>query len=71
MASRVVFIPFIAGISYEVIRFTDRKRENKGIQYFIRPGLWLQRLTAHEPSEAQIEVAIRALQEVLKLEGRR
>jgi uncharacterized protein YqhQ len=70
VASRVVFIPFIAGISYEVIRFTDRKRENKGIQYVIKPGLWLQRLTAHEPSEAQIEVAIRALQEVLKLEGR-
>jgi uncharacterized protein YqhQ len=71
VASRVVFIPFIAGISYEIIRFADRRRENRGIQYFIRPGLWLQRLTAHEPSEAQIEVAIRALQEVLKLEGRR
>jgi uncharacterized protein YqhQ len=68
---RVVFIPLIAGISYEVIRFADRRRENRGIQYFIKPGLWLQRLTAQEPSEAQIEVAIRALQEVLELEGRR
>jgi len=70
-ASRVVLIPFIAGLSYEVIRFADRKRESRGIQYFIKPGLWLQRLTAREPSEDQIEVAIRALQEVLELEGHR
>jgi len=71
VASRVVFIPFIAGVSYEIIRFADRKRESRGIQYFIKPGLWLQRLTAREPSEAQIEVALRALQAVLELEGRR
>jgi uncharacterized protein YqhQ len=70
-AFRVVLIPFIGGLSYEFIRFADRKRESRGIQYFIKPGLWLQRLTAREPSEAQIEVAIRALQEVLELERRR
>jgi uncharacterized protein YqhQ len=71
VASRVVFIPLIAGISYEIIRFTDQKRENRGIQYFIKPGLWLQRLTAHEPTEAQIEVALRALKAVLEMEGYR
>ena len=71
VASRVVLIPFIAGLSYEIIRFADRKRESRGIQYFIKPGLWLQRLTAREPSDAQIEVAIRALQEVLELERHR
>jgi uncharacterized protein YqhQ len=69
VASRVVFIPFIAGISYEIIRFADQKRENRGIQLFIKPGLWLQRLTAHEPTEAQIEVALRALKAVLEMEG--
>ncbi|MGZ3539262.1 MAG: DUF1385 domain-containing protein, partial [Thermodesulfobacteriota bacterium] len=69
-ASRVVFIPLIAGLAYEVIRFADQKREKKGMQYFIKPGLWLQRMTAREPSEDQIEVAIRALREVLELEGR-
>jgi len=67
----VVFIPFIAGISYEFIRFADQKRASRGMQYFIKPGLWLQRMTAREPSETQIEVAIRALQEVLELEKRR
>ena len=71
VASRVVLIPFIAGLSYEIIRFADRKRESRAIQYFIKPGLWLQRLTAREPSDAQIEVAIRALQEVLELERHR
>jgi uncharacterized protein YqhQ len=71
VASRVVFIPFIAGVSYEIIRFCDRKRERRGIQYFIKPGLWLQRLTTREPTEAQIEVALCALQAILELEGHR
>jgi uncharacterized protein YqhQ len=71
VASRVVFIPLIAGLAYEIIRFADQKRERKSMQYFIKPGLWLQRMTAHEPSEDQIEVALRALHEVLELERHR
>jgi uncharacterized protein YqhQ len=71
LASRVVFIPLIAGLAYEIIRFADQKREKKSMQYFIKPGLWLQRMTAREPSEDQIEVALRALHEVLELEGGR
>ena len=71
VASRVVFIPLIAGLSYEIIRFADKKRANRGVQVLIKPGLWLQRLTAREPSEDQLEVALRALQEVLELERRR
>jgi uncharacterized protein YqhQ len=71
VASRVVFIPLIAGLAYEIIRFADQKREKKSMQYFIKPGLWLQRMTAREPSEDQIEVALRALHEVLELERHR
>jgi uncharacterized protein YqhQ len=71
VASRVVFIPLIAGVAYEIIRFADQKREWKSMQFFIKPGLWLQRMTAREPSEDQIEVALRALHEVLELEGHR
>ena len=71
VASRVILIPLIAGISYELIRWSDRHRNNRAVQYFILPGLWLQRLTAREPSDDQIEVALRALQEVVELEGRR
>jgi len=70
VASRVVFIPFIAGLSYEIIRFADRRRERRGMQYLIKPGLWLQQMTAREPSLPQIEVAIRALEEVLAIERR-
>jgi uncharacterized protein YqhQ len=71
VASRVVLIPLIAGVSYEIIRFADRNRRSRGVQYLIKPGLWLQRLTAREPTEAQIEVALCALQAVLELEGYR
>jgi uncharacterized protein YqhQ len=71
VASRVVFIPFIAGLSYEIIRFADRKRNRKAVRCLIQPGLWLQRLTAREPTEPQIEVALAALQEVLEMEKRR
>lgn len=71
VASRVVFIPLIAGLSYEIIRFADRKRNLKGVQCLIQPGLWLQRLTAREPDEPQIEVALVALQEVLEMEKQR
>jgi uncharacterized protein YqhQ len=67
LACRVVFIPFIAGMSYEIIRFADQRRVSRGIQYFIKPGLWLQRLTAREPTEAQIEVALCALKAALEL----
>lgn len=68
VASRVVFIPLIAGISYEIIRFADRKRNQRGMQFLIQPGLWLQKLTAREPTEPQIEVALAALHEVLEME---
>ena len=68
VASRVVFIPFIAGLSYEIIRFADRKQDKRGIWFLLQPGLWLQRLTAREPTEPQIEVALVALEEVLEME---
>ncbi len=71
VASRVIFIPLIAGLSYEIIRFADRKRNRIGVRCLIQPGLWLQRLTAREPTEPQIEVALTALQEVLEMERKR
>jgi len=71
VASRAAFLPLIAGVSYEVIRFSDQKRKSRTTQVFIKPGLWLQRLTAREPSDPQIEVALCALHAVMELEGRR
>jgi uncharacterized protein YqhQ len=69
-ASRVVLLPVIAGLSYEFIRYTAKRRGHPLIELVIRPGLWLQRLTTREPSGDQIEVAIRALNEALALEPR-
>jgi uncharacterized protein YqhQ len=66
----VVLLPVIAGLSYEFIKYTARRRGHPLIELVIRPGLWLQRLTTREPSGDQIEVAIRALNEALALEPR-
>jgi uncharacterized protein YqhQ len=66
--SRLVLIPLIAGISYEILKLSARMEHNVLMHILIQPGLLLQRLTTREPDEAQIEVAVRALQEVLMIE---
>ncbi len=57
---RVILLPVIAGISYEVIRLVG-KTKNKFLKLLAAPGLYLQRITTREPDESQIEVAIQAL----------
>lgn len=65
---RIALMPVVAGISYEIIRYAAKK-ESSGIFRFITlPGIWLQNITTQEPDKAQLEVAIRALKESLKLE---
>lgn len=66
--SRIIFIPIIAGTSFELLKFSARMKDNPVMNFMIQPGLLLQRLTTREPDDSQIEVAIRALEEVLKLE---
>jgi uncharacterized protein YqhQ len=70
IATRILLLPVIAGIAYEIIRFAGRHSQNPALHALLAPGLWLQRLTTREPSLDQIEVSIRALREVLRLEGR-
>jgi uncharacterized protein YqhQ len=70
IASRILLLPVIAGIAYEVIRFAGKHPTNPVLRVILAPGLWLQRLTTRAPSLDQIEVSIRALREVLRLEGR-
>jgi uncharacterized protein YqhQ len=69
IASRILLLPVIAGIAYEVIRFAGKHSDNRILMTFLAPGMWLQRLTTREPSLDQLEVSIRALQEVLRREG--
>jgi uncharacterized protein YqhQ len=70
IVTRIVFLPVIAGIAYELIRFAGKHSGNRLLMTLLAPGLWLQRLTTREPSLDQLEVSIRALREVLELEGR-
>ena len=70
IVSRIALLPVIAGIAYEVIRFAGKHPQNPILRTILAPGLWLQRLTTRAPSLDQIEVSIRALHEVLRLEGR-
>jgi len=69
IASRILLLPVIAGIAYELIRFAGKHQDNVVLMALLAPGLWLQRLTTRPPSLDQLEVSIRALQEVLRREG--
>jgi uncharacterized protein YqhQ len=71
IATRILLLPVIAGLAYELIRFAGKHRENRIVMTVLAPGLWLQRLTTREPSLDQLEVSIRALREVLQLESAR
>src|SRR5262249_54778856 len=69
IATRILFLPVIAGLAYELIRFPGKHPGSRIPMRLLAPGLWLQRLTTRQPSLDQIEVSIRALKEVLALEG--
>ena len=70
IAERILLLPLIAGLAYELIRFAGRHQGNRVLMAILAPGMWLQRLTTREPTLDQIEVSIRALDEVLDREGR-
>lgn len=67
--SRLVGIPIVAGLSYEVIRFAGRHKDGVVSRVVMWPGLQLQRLTTREPTAEQVEVAIVALVEVLRVDA--
>jgi len=66
--SRVVLIPLIAGLSYEVIRFAAKHMDKAWVRAAMKPGLLLQKLTTREPSLDQVEVAVASLRAVLTAE---
>jgi uncharacterized protein YqhQ len=69
IATRVLLLPVIAGLAYELIRFAGKHQSNRLLMTLLAPGLWLQRLTTRQPTLDQIEVSIRALSDVLEREG--
>src|SRR3954466_4146731 len=68
LATRVIGVPLVTGISFEVIKFAGRNRCRAWVQLIIWPGMQLQRLTTREPADEQVEVAITALEAVLAVE---
>lgn len=69
--SRVVLIPLISGLSYELIRYSAPRCRKGFFRLVTLPGMALQRFTTREPSDDQLEVSIRALTEALELENRK
>jgi uncharacterized protein YqhQ len=67
--SRIVLLPVIAGLAYEVIRYAGAHQSSRLLMTLLAPGLWLQRLTTREPTDDQVEVSIRALERVLEREA--
>lgn len=68
VASRIVLIPVIAGVSYEIIRMSAKNIHRRWVRVLMRPGLWLQKLTTREPALDQLEVAIASLRAVMTAE---
>ncbi|MFC2063343.1 DUF1385 domain-containing protein [Chloroflexota bacterium] len=66
--ARVILIPVIAAVSYEIIYFGANHANNRLVRAFLSPGLLLQGLTTREPDDSQMEVAIAALQKVVELD---
>jgi uncharacterized protein YqhQ len=67
LAYRVLLIPVIGGISYELLRLSGRHRNALATKILTAPGLAFQRLTTREPSDDMIEVAVKAVQEIIRM----
>jgi uncharacterized protein YqhQ len=67
--SRILLLPLIAGVAYEIIKLSSKHTDNRLVNLLILPGLWLQKLTTREPDLSQLEVAVKALKAVLPRES--
>jgi uncharacterized protein YqhQ len=68
--SRIIAIPLIAGLSYELLRLGAKFQRSAVMRALMAPGLWLQKITTRPPDTGEIEVAIAAFREVLRREGK-
>ncbi len=69
IVGRVVLIPVIASVSYEILRWGAKHREQRWIRWLFLPGIWLQGITTKQPDDSMIEVAIASLHEALAANG--
>ena len=69
VVSRLLLIPIIAGIGYEILRFGAKHRENPIVKAIMAPGILVQMITTKQPSDDQIEVAIVSMEQALEADG--
>jgi uncharacterized protein YqhQ len=69
IASRVLLIPVIASVSYEILRFGAKHRDNRVIRWIFMPGIWVQMISTKQPEDGMIEVAIASMREALAING--
>ncbi|MBT8171265.1 DUF1385 domain-containing protein, partial [Candidatus Bathyarchaeota archaeon] len=68
LSYRIVLVPVISAVSYELLKLSDRYKESIVIKTLVAPGLFLQRFTTREPNDKMLEVAIEALKTVEKIQ---
>jgi len=64
--ARLLLLPVVAGVSYEVLRFSGRNYNLWWVKAMVQPGLWLQKITTSEPDDDMVEVAIASMKRVLE-----
>jgi uncharacterized protein YqhQ len=69
LLSRLLLLPIVAGVSYELVKLAGARKSSRLLNVLVAPGMWLQHITTREPSRDQVEVAIRALDGALELDG--
>jgi uncharacterized protein YqhQ len=67
--SRIVLIPVIAAVSYELLRFGARHRDSAVIRAIFAPGIWVQKITTKQPTDDMIEVAIVSMEQAMTADG--
>jgi uncharacterized protein YqhQ len=70
-ALRVAFLPIVAGVAYEVLKWSAKYAEHRMVKLITLPGLLFQRITTQEPTDDQLEVALTSLRKALELEEAR
>jgi uncharacterized protein YqhQ len=70
IVQRLLWLPLVIGVSYELLRFTNSLREVPVLRYLGYPGLWLQKLTTKQPLDDQVEVSIASFNRMREAEQR-
>lgn len=66
LGSRIIFLPLVAGISYEILKLSGKYADNIIVKVLIAPGLWLQKITTREPDDDMLEVALVSIKEAIR-----